>query len=27
VSPTYKSEFVRNFEGGFKTSLLEDKVP
>ncbi len=26
VSPTYKSEFVRNFEGGFKTRLLEDKV-
>jgi iron complex outermembrane receptor protein len=26
ISPTYKSEFVRNFEAGFKTSLLEDKL-
>jgi iron complex outermembrane receptor protein len=26
VSPTYKSEFVRNFEGGFKTTFLDDQV-
>ncbi len=25
VAPTYKSEFVRNFEGGFKTSFLEEQ--
>jgi len=26
LSPTYKSEFVRNFEGGFKTSLLDGQL-
>lgn len=26
VAPTYKSEFVRNFEAGFKTSLLDEQV-
>jgi iron complex outermembrane receptor protein len=26
VAPTYKSEFVRNFEGGFKTTFLDGQL-